>query len=216
MSDYFERIETHLLDAVERNARPPRWLGHTRGFLRPTRFSRRAALATGGLVSAAVLAAVVLTLSASTSPPAYAVIVHRDGTVSLTLNELVGVGPANERMAELGVRARLVRTEHGCTDTAKPIPFTQARGRTTRATQLKRVEATLRVLQQMLHPAKSGHPSGVRMWIRPDAIPHGETLVLAFHRVPTVKHKGVAVGIVDVGGSVGLYRDPAPTCLPSR
>lgn len=224
MSDYFERVETHLLDAVERNARP-----------RPTWLSRRAAIAAGGIAAIAGAVLLVLALTAGTSQPAYAVVVRPDGSVALTLNELVGLEPANARLAALGVRARLVGKETGCTAKARPVRWLSDQRRAAHgqipahserrlgslkqerlvAEDLARSKAALHTLQSMIQPQHTAN--GVRMIIHPGAIPHGLTLVLAFRPVypthPTHRDRGQIMG---VGGSMSLYHDPPPRCLPNR
>lgn len=64
----------------------------------------------GGTTAAAMLAvALALLLGASTTPPAFAVTGHHDGTVTVRLLKLSGITGANRRLAALGIRARIVR-----------------------------------------------------------------------------------------------------------
>ena len=78
---------------------------------RPVRTHRRAtrpqllAGTTVGLVAVATAAA--LLLGASTSPPAFAVTRHPDGTVTVKLRQPSGIAPANEKLAAMGVRAQI-------------------------------------------------------------------------------------------------------------
>lgn len=78
---------------------------------RPVRQHRRAgrpqllAGTTVGLASAATAAA--LLFGASTSPPAFAVTRHRDGTITVNLMQLSGIAGANKRLAAMGVRAHI-------------------------------------------------------------------------------------------------------------
>jgi hypothetical protein len=65
-------------------------------------------LAAGTLGAAALGAAVVLLFGATTTPPAFAVNRNPDGTVTVKLIKLSGVGAANRRLAAIGVRARIV------------------------------------------------------------------------------------------------------------
>jgi hypothetical protein len=213
MSKYFDRVEAHLLDAVGRaSTASPR---------RRRRWSSWwTALAAGTVASVAAAVVLTLALSATTSPPAYAVAVRADGSVTLTLNELVGIGPANARLAELGVRARLARREASCTTTARPIPFTHGsppdtprhahetlavRRANVIAALRKRMTAARRALLAMVRPDKT--QTGVLMVIHPRAIPIAETLLLVFRRVSHTRQAAV-------GGSIALYAGPAPTCLP--
>jgi hypothetical protein len=215
MSDYFERIEAHLLDAVERRAtstKRRRWR------------SWWAALAAGGLATAGAVVVLALVLSASTSPPAYAIVVRADGSVALTLNEVIGIGPVNARLARLGVRARVARREPGCTTKAKPIPWlpgiaplavSRSHGHDTLQTKRETLRADVarsnierRLMREMVYPKQTPH--GTRMIIQPSAIPVGDTLLLVF----SPSNKGEKAPLTSVGGTTGLYADPAPACLP--
>lgn len=238
MSDYFERIEAHLLDAVERQAKStarPRYPLTSRlgGWL-----SHRPVLAGGGVASVAVAVLVALALSGGGSPPAYAVVVRPDGTIALTLNEIIGMGPANARLEALGVRARLVRSVILCKGKVRPVPFTvvnhrvlagnahgdaKERLRSFNSFNQKRLvterlaasKEALSVIQSMVRPQKTTH--GVRMIIHPSAIPHGLMLVLAFKPVNVEKgtHKTHGGAPIGVAGSISLYRAPVPRCLLS-
>jgi hypothetical protein len=53
-------------------------------------------------------AAAVLLFGATTSPPAFAVNRNPDGTVTVKLIKLSGVGGANRKLAAIGVRAKIV------------------------------------------------------------------------------------------------------------
>jgi hypothetical protein len=233
MSDYFERIEAHLLDALDRQATPPARRGHLRRIAQGRWLSRRPVLAAGGIFSVGVPILLALLLSAGTDIPAYAVVARPDGTVVLTLNEIVGVDPANARLAKLGVRARLLRTTAGCRTKARPVPWTvahnrvlpgdQGTGKLRSPGQMRRVAerlaasnaAILHVIRSMIKPQHSVR--GVSMIIHPSAIPHGLTLVLAFKPVnPVHDNKAHAKPRVGVGGSIALYRNPVPSCLSTK
>jgi hypothetical protein len=71
------------------------------------RASRRRLLAgtTAGL--AAMATAGALLLSASTSPPAFAVTRNPDGTVTVNLRHPSGIAAANKKLAAMGVRAQI-------------------------------------------------------------------------------------------------------------
>ena len=232
MSDYFERIEAHLLDAVERNAKSAARLRHLRRIARGKWPSRRPLLVAGSTASIGVTVLVALALSAGTGQPAYALVVRPDGTLALTLNEIIGAGPANARLAQLGVRARLVGRTAGCSPQAEPVSWTvvdhhvklgqvhgHTTGKPTSSTQTRRVaerlaasKEAMQVIRGMIEKQKTAR--GVRMIIHPSAIPHGLILMLALKPVPSVHdthgtHKRPLIG---VSGSIALYRDPVPGC----
>ncbi|MEV0676877.1 hypothetical protein AB0I60_10160 [Actinosynnema sp. NPDC050436] len=64
----------------------------------------------------AVAGAAGIGLTALMSPPAYAVTRHPDGSVTVTINDIKAVDPANEKLRELGVRARAVPMTADCAD----------------------------------------------------------------------------------------------------
>lgn len=226
MSGYYERLAGSLEAAVARRA------------LLAGRSARRRRRAVTGAAIAA-LAAVCVALAAGGSgggvQPAYAISVNPDGSVALSVRELLGVGPANARLARLGVRARLVRREPGCTARVQATLLPPGElGRETRSLRLpsggaglsrnrelelqeQRVEAELRFLQSMLRPT---HTSGeFEVVINPASIPAGETLLLAFRTV----HSGGRVAADGqrrtshaIGGSIDLVKGEAPRCLPSE
>lgn len=79
------------------------------------RRSWRAPLAGGGIALTGAIVAAALTVTAGTSPPAYALQVNTNGSVTLTINELIGINGANAQLAKLGVRARVAKLEAHCT-----------------------------------------------------------------------------------------------------
>ncbi len=226
MSGYYERLTGELEAAVARRA------------LLAGRSARRRRRALAGAAIAA-LAAVCVALAIGASgggvQPAYAVSVNPDGSVALSVRELLGVGPANARLARLGVRARLVRRETGCTARVRASLLPPGElGRQTRSLRLpsggarvsrdrelelqeQRVEAELRFLQSMLRPT---HTSGeFEVVINPASIPAGETLVLAFRTVRSgsrVAADGQRRASHAIGGSIELVKGEAPGCLPSE
>jgi hypothetical protein len=79
------------------------------------RRGRPAVLAGTALATAGVLAAGVLVLTATTSPPpAYAVTTGGDGTVTVTLNDVSAVTALNAELARDGIRARAVPVTANC------------------------------------------------------------------------------------------------------
>ncbi len=78
------------------------------------RVARPRLLAGTTLGFAVIATAIVLFLSAASTPAAFAVSGNSDGTVSVVLRRIVGVKGANQRLAALGVRAKFVTVVDGC------------------------------------------------------------------------------------------------------
>lgn len=76
--------------------------------------TRRRLLAGVPVALAAALAAAVLALEGSGPPPAFAVTTDADGSVQVTIAEMVGITGANARLEQLGVRARVVPMTAQC------------------------------------------------------------------------------------------------------
>jgi hypothetical protein len=128
-------------------------------------------------------------LSGGAGTPAYAVVQHRDGTVTITIRQLVGVEGADARLAQLGVPVRTVALETGCAT--------------------KRGEFTIVPMSSQLYERirrVHGIAGAQEFTITPDAIPAGDTLLLAAHRIG---HGLIAM-------ETALYRGPAPPCLALR
>lgn len=155
----------------------------------------RAPLAAGAIALTVAIVAAALGITASTSPPAYALVVNANGSVTLTINELVGVSGANAQLAKLGVRARVARFERNCTTrnhfVRVPWPHVGA-------------------VRQVVEPEKlrSGL-AGLRVVLHPSTIPSGATLLLTARLIGGT-HDGTPMQAV--GMSMGLYRGPAPAC----
>jgi hypothetical protein len=161
----------------------------------PAMRRRRAPLLAGGLALIGVLLAAALTLTAgSGTTPAYAVTVNSDGSISLKLNEVVGVRGANEALARLGVRARVAQIETGCTQTG----------------EIDRP----REPQLFVEPRKGVGKgfAGIELVIHAGAIPRGDTLLVTAQLNPPVDYHGKATS--SVSSTWGLYRGAAPTCRP--
>jgi hypothetical protein len=77
---------------------------------------RRPALITGtALATAGVVAAIALAITASTSaPPAYAVTSNRDGSVTVTLNDISAITGLNAELAGDGLRAKAIPLTADC------------------------------------------------------------------------------------------------------
>jgi hypothetical protein len=161
--------------------------------------SRRAPIAAGGLLLVGALVAAILVLGGSTrTTPAYAVSVNPDGSVTLTLNEVLGVTGANATLEKLGVRVRIARVEAGCTATAEPI---HGPG-----------EPSGQWLMSMVEPQRA---AGEGWIIHPDAIPQGDTVLITAQLANggrPVMFQGKA--ITAVGSSIGLYHGTPPSCSP--
>lgn len=77
---------------------------------------RRAIAAGGGAIAVAGVLAVAITTFGTTASPAYAVTTNADGTVTVSIEDIEAIGPANAKLRELGVRAKAVPTRPGCAD----------------------------------------------------------------------------------------------------
>jgi hypothetical protein len=199
MTDFEDRLWTELVNdhGTELAKMRPRPRGGRRR-------SWTAPLAAGGATLTAAAVAGALTFTASTSPPAYAVVVNPNGSVTLTINELIGVSGANAQLARLGVRARVARLERHC---AARNHFIRVRSRP---------RSALPVVPELL---RHGHgPFGrLRMIIHPDLIPPGDTLLMTVRPINvTISHavernldgthsKALAM-------TMSVYRGPAPVC----
>jgi hypothetical protein len=185
-----------------RSSSRPRRLPRPRGLQRLPR-SWRGPLAAVAAALTAALAIGVLALTANSAAPAYAVVVNRDGSVTLTIDQLIGVRAANARLAALGVPARAAIVEAGCAAKGVRVRF-PPRG--------PRNGLPEPWIAGMLRPEKS-HPGfgGLGMVIRPAGIPRGDTLLLTARWLDST-HAGAAIHAV--GLSFGLFRGPAPSCVP--
>jgi hypothetical protein len=190
VSDLIMRLEADLLEAAERLHRPRR------------RRLSRAPLTIGGVALLAATVAVVLSLTAASTnvtQQAFAVTQNADGSVTLTLSELTGIGGANRALAALGVRARIARRETGCAQSGVLIPPIRVRGG----------------LLGMVEPQRFGEGLSGALWIiHPGAIPPGDTLLLTGELLnggrPIVSSHGHFIRAF--AGAIGLFRDPAPVC----
>jgi hypothetical protein len=140
-----------------------------------------------GVVGASTAAVIILT--AASSPPAFAVTTHRDGTISVVIRRIEGIRGANRRLAELGIHARAVRVADGC-QAVPPGPLSQIAVATfVRNGRTNKIGDT---------------PGWTTTKIRPAQIPSGRTLVM-----PAVR-AGAVVRFVrgrTVSGAI-------PGCLP--
>ncbi|HTY98121.1 MAG TPA: hypothetical protein VMB91_13840 [Solirubrobacteraceae bacterium] len=153
---------------------------------------RRGLLPLAGVLGlAAVTAAVVVLMSAGGGPPAaYAVTQNPDGTVTLSLDEVLGLEPVNERLAQLGVPVVVAKMEAGCDEHGEHVLPSEAAP----------------MFPEMIRTAKAGTGlAGITWVIRPSLIPSGDTLRIAVQRDPNSP-------IPAVGAQFGLFRGQAPRC----
>ncbi len=118
--------------------------------------SRRGPAAIGAVALAGAVAAVALTATTGTSPSvAYAVSQSSDGTVSVTLNELIGVAGANQQLAKLHVKVKVAIVEAGCATKGQITLIPPA------------------IVSDLLHP------EGQSVRIQPSLIPQSDTLLIS-------------------------------------
>ena len=121
-------------------------------------------IAGASLGVAGASAAAVVVLGAASSPPAFAVTTHPDGTVSLVIRRIDGISGANRRLAQLGIHVRAVQVDAQCQALVSPA--------------LRRVAvATLK--QGRRAGWVGGVAGGVKARIRPAQIAGDRTLVIA-------------------------------------
>ncbi len=78
----------------------------------PERRTRRPLLAAAGALAIAGAATVVITTSSGQE--AYAVTKNADGSVTVTIRDIKGVGPANAKLREYGIGAKAVPMSRDC------------------------------------------------------------------------------------------------------
>jgi hypothetical protein len=188
MSRFEDRLWDELVEqhgAVLADAPLTLTPAHARPELRRRR--RPAPLAALGLALAAALTAIVIGLSSTGGTPAYAVLSNPDGTITVTIRELVGVKGADEKLASLGVPVHVVRSEAGCQ---------------VRSGEYKVPRISPELFQRI---SKLAGPAGsAALVITPSAIPAGDTVVIG------AREPGPgAVGLQTV-----IYEGTTPPCLP--
>jgi hypothetical protein len=77
---------------------------------------RRRVLVGAGAGIAALCATLAVIFAGVSSPPAFAVTTHPDGTTTITLNALSAVGALNAKLAATGVHVRVAPVVPGCQD----------------------------------------------------------------------------------------------------
>jgi hypothetical protein len=167
-------------------------LAATQRPLAPRGRVRPLALTAGAASVIALGTAMASTLTATTSAPAYAVTENPDGTVSVTIHDIIGITGANAKLAALGVRARALTFGPDCTQqehpglTHPPAPGTMA--------------------------VSSSTPDEVTF--RPSAIPVGDTLVLAA-KVADNGRVAVRIGLV-LSPAPSCFRVGHPISVPGQ
>jgi len=144
-------------------AQPP---AHAAAPPRPRLLRRRGPIAALGLAIAAAVAALVIGLSHNAGTSAYAVVTNPDGTVTVTIREIEGAAPANQRLAMLGVPVRVAPVTAGCPVTREQLP----------SVQLPPGQSA-----QIYRPEPG--PAGFSVRIDPAAVPHGDTVLLTAREV---------------------------------
>lgn len=120
MTDYIDDLRDALRDAAAREysaARVPRrW--RTRPGRAGRRLTWRRPAAFAGISLLAVVAAVTAVLSlvaTTTTQPAYALVQHPDGSVTVTVHNLrTALAPLNARLAALGIKERMIPITDSC------------------------------------------------------------------------------------------------------
>jgi hypothetical protein len=161
----------------------------------------RRPLTIGGLAIAAGSAAVILSLTAASTPvttAAYAVTRNADGSVTLTLKEVIGVSGANEQLARLGVRAQIAKIERGCTESGTEVQMSHSQ-------------------QEAMIESEQSAPglTGLGWVIHPSAIPAGDTVLISAQLENEGRPLGPPLGgklIYAVGSGIGLYKGTPPSC----
>jgi hypothetical protein len=120
MTDYITDLRDALHDAAAREysaARAPRpSRARTRGLRRVLTRARPTALAGISLLAAVAAATAVLVLGGTTTTqPAYALVQHPDGSVTVTVHNLrTAERPLNARLAALGINERIIPISDTC------------------------------------------------------------------------------------------------------
>ena len=182
MGSFEDQLWTELArahgDELAEATRPPARRGR----------GRPIALAGGAIGMAGAVTALSLTLTATTSTPAYAVTRNGDGTVTITLQDMLGVSGANAELAKLGVPVRVLPMVAGCHEKIDPAPG-----------------ATPSMFLDVIVQPTAADDNNVT--VRLARIPAGDTLLLNYQRF--YQH-GIADG---VGGVMTFVRGPAPSCF---
>lgn len=145
------------------------------------------------LALAAALAAIVIGFGSGGGgggTPAYAVVQNGDGTVTVTIRELLGIDGANRELRTLGVRATVVRSERSCP---------------TRPGRYKAADLPAELSHRIA--SGSGAPGAPSVVLDPSAIPPRDTVVIGVRKLDA--HGGPAAA----GLEIGVYEGAVPPCL---
>lgn len=174
--------EQILATPMPPRSRGPAWLPRPRS--RPQRFG---VVSGAAACLAAAIVALVLTLGATTNaPPAYAVVRHADGSLTITLNDLTtGIPALNARFQQLGIPENVIPIYAGCNSpdgsghlVMHPDPLFEIKGS---------IKMTYTPRAAQLHPPPAGYQ-----------------YVLAAKRLPN----GMLLDFI------GALKPPIPSCLP--
>lgn len=134
--------------------------------LEPSRFAvarqRRPSLPAtlgGGLAAGALAGVAAFGLGLWKAPPAFAVTMNGNGTVTVTLRDASAIGALNKKLAAEGIQAKAIPVKAGCTDPPQSDP-------------------------QVLLPADT-HQTTIVVTINPATIPAGDSEVLSVQRLPS-------------------------------
>jgi hypothetical protein len=186
-SGYIETLERELVAASRRLQRDAEAGAGRPRLLRP----RRLVLLTFSLALVAAAATLLALQPGGGGPPAaYAVTQNSDGTVTLTLDELLGVQPADEQLAKLGVPVVVRRVEAGCDEEGRTVNLNGGGA----------------AIPSMVETVKNGSGlEGLTWVIHPAAIPAGDTLGITVQIDPNSR-------IPAVGSGMALFEGQAPSC----
>lgn len=189
---YTELLRRELVGACRRlsAADAPPLSGSAGGRARRAAPRRRRLLPLAGILAvAAATAAAVALMSAGGAPPAaYAITQNPDGSVTLSLNEVLGLEPVNERLAQLGIPVVVAKPQAGCDERGEPVQSSAPR------------------FGEMIEPVKTGSGlEGIEWVIHPALIPAGDTVRVVVQIAPNSP-------IPALGSGIGLFRGQAPKC----
>lgn len=137
--------------------------------------------ATLALLAATVIAVAIFSTTGTTPSAAYAVTQNPDGTITVSVAELTGITGANEQLARLGVKVKVVPVQANCAGPSESVPTPP------------------------LLAAKLAHAQGEGLGIDPALVPSGDTLVLLARQTESAVnlsfglYRGAAPACIAVG-----------------
>jgi hypothetical protein len=129
MTDYIDDLRDSLRDAAAREyaagRAPRRWRVRPGDARRLFTWRRPAAFAGISLLAAVVAVTAVLSLAATTTTqPAFALVQHPDGSVTVTVHNLrTALTPLNARLAALGIKERMIPITDACPRSRSNVAF---------------------------------------------------------------------------------------------